>query len=126
MDTSKASLAFSKYLGGNLFGHLNLAYEQVNDAKSDEGDGEDEQEFEYGVALAYEEFADGLDLLLEFKGEYEKEETADGSESRNALYLAPGLAYEFENELVVGIDVVFGLNDDSYDFGSIVKVAYEF
>ena len=117
-------LALSKQVSGQWYLHANLAFQISNNVEED-GERFDERELEYGLAAVYQP-TDNVDLILELVGAYERAQADEGTEHGRVLQLAPGIKYEFENGLEVGVAAAFGLTDDTYDSGVLVKLQYEF
>lgn len=123
-----ATLAVSKRLTEDFTGHLALGYEFVNNA-TDVDDGArtevDEDEVSFGIGVAYD-VSEALCLTMELNGVEETEKTAEAKVRTHELYLTPGFNYEVVDDLQIGVGVAIGLNNDSYDYGAMGKIVYEF
>ena len=120
----RAGLAASKAVD-DFFWHGNAAYGRSDDTREFGQVGEaDEKVFSCGLALVFSPTRE-YDLICETYAEFETEDSTIGTEHRMSWYLAPGAKVHLSETADVGFSVPVGLRGDTYDWGIIAKVQFE-
>ena len=105
--------------------HLSGGYGMTDDAREQgESETSDTEEFEVGGALVYMA-TNKLDIICELIAEFEKEKTRTSTSHETECYVAPGFGYKLFEDFEMGLGVPIGLTNDSYDWGIMAKIQYE-
>lgn len=120
----EAKIALSKAIDQFVI-HLTGAIGITNNAREEGEAGEkDVKEFEYGAALVYRP-EDRLDFIFEAFAEFEEEESEGNKNYETEFHVTPGVRYELFEDFEIGAGIPIGLTHESYDWGFITKVQYE-
>jgi hypothetical protein len=117
--------AASKFLTEQYIVHLSLSLGQTQNAlEAGESESADETEIEYGAAFVYRP-TDKLEWILETVVESEREKTEEGTHWTDYWYLVPGVRYALNDGVEIGLGSPVGLTSESYDWGVIGKMIFE-
>jgi predicted porin len=120
----QAGLAASKAVD-DFFWHGNVAYGRSDDTREfGQNYDADEKVFSCGVALVFSPTRE-YDLICETYAEFETEDSILETEHRMSWYLTPGAKYHLSETTDVGFSVPIGLRGDTYDWGVVAKVQFE-
>ena len=120
----RAGLAASKAVD-DFFWHGNVAYGRSDDTREfGQNYTADEKVFSCGAALVFSPTRE-YDLICETYAEFETEDSMLETEHRMSWYLAPGAKLHVSETTDVGFSVPVGLRGDTYDWGIIAKVLFE-
>ena len=123
-------LAASKAVD-DFFWHGNIAYGELDNTEEfgqlnnlGQKVSADEDVLSCGLALVYSPTRQ-YDLICETYAEFERERRLDETEDRMSWYLAPGGKYHLSETTDLGLSVPIGLRGDTYEWGLIAKVQFE-
>jgi hypothetical protein len=120
----RAGLAASKAVD-DFYWHGNAAYGRANNTREFGQVGwANEKVFSCGAALVFAPTRE-YDLICETYAEFETEDNSLEQEHRMSWYLAPGAKYHLSETTDVGLSVPIGLRGDTYDWGIVAKVMFE-
>lgn len=120
----RAGLAASKAVD-DFFWHGNVAYGRSDDTREfGQNYWADEKVFSCGAALVFSPTRE-YDLICETYAEFETEESNLETEHRMSWYLTPGAKYHLSETTDVGLSVPIGLQGDTYEWGIVAKVLFE-
>ena len=105
--------------------HLTGGFGMTNDAKEQgESDTVDIEEFELSGALVHSP-TDRWDIICELSAEFETEDSGSSRNHEVEFYITPGVKYELFEDFAIGMAAPVGLTDESYDWGIMIKLQYE-
>ena len=120
----EASLSMSKTLDKWAY-HLMGGFGMIDDAREQgETPKTDVEAFELGAALAYSP-SDKLDFICELFAEFEREKSRGNENHETVFYAIPGIKYKLFEDIETGVGIPIGLTGDSYDWGVMAKIQYE-
>ncbi len=120
----ETNLVLSKTLDKWAY-HLSAGFGMIDDAR-EEGESAkmDVEEFELGGALVYS-LTDRWDVICELLAESEREKLSTSESRGTEFYVVPGVGYKLFKGFEMGIAIPIGLTNESYDWGMITKIQYE-
>lgn len=123
-------LAASKAVD-DFFWHGNVAYGELDNTEEfgqlnnlGQSVEADEDLWSCGLALVYSP-TEEYDLICETYAEFERESRLDETEDRMSWYLTPGAKYHLSETTDIGLGVPIGLQGDTYEWGIMAKVLWE-
>lgn len=117
-------LSLSKTMGDWAY-HIGAELELANDTREAGETGKsDATELEITGAIAFS-VDEKLSIICELLAEFERERSTTHEEHGTELTINPGVVYELAKDFEGGISVPLGLNSQSYDWGIIAKIQYE-
>lgn len=109
----------------DFFWHGNVAYGRSDDTREfGQSYWADEKVLSCGAALVFSPTRE-YDLICETYAEFETEESNLETEHRSTWYLIPGAKYHLSETTDIGLSVPIGVGGDSYDWGVVAKVMFE-